>query len=49
MERLNYGIITLLLKTKEANKIQQYRLICLLNVVYKNFTENLMLRMEKKY
>jgi len=47
MERLNYGIITLLLKTKEANKIQQYRLICLLNVVYKIFTENLMLRMEK--
>jgi len=24
--RLNYGIITLLSKTKEANKIQQYRL-----------------------
>ena len=45
--RLNYGIITLLSKTKEANKIQQYKPICLLNVVYKIFTKTLMLRLEK--
>jgi mannosylglycoprotein endo-beta-mannosidase len=35
--RLNYGIITLLPKIKEANNIRQYRPICLLNVVYKIF------------
>ena len=45
--RLNYGTITLLPKTKEANKIQQYMPICLLNVIYKIFTKTLMLRMEK--
>ena len=45
--RLNYGIITLLSKTMEANKIQQYKPICLLNVVYKIFTKTLMLRLEK--
>lgn len=45
--RLNYGIITLLPKIKEANKIQQYRPICLLNVLYKIFTKTLMLKMEK--
>ena len=46
MERLNYGLITLLPKVKEANRIQQYRPICLLNVVYKIFTKSLMLRLE---
>ena len=45
--RLNYGTITLLPKTKEANKIQQYRPIFPLNVIYKIFTKTLMLRMEK--
>lgn len=45
--RFNYGIITLLPKIKEANKIQQYRPICLLNVIYKIFTKTLMLRLEK--
>jgi len=45
--RLNYGTITLLPKIKEANKIKQYRPICLLNVVYKIFTKTLMLRLEK--
>ena len=47
MERLNYGTITLIPKIKDANQIQQYRPICLLNVVYKIFTKALMLRMEK--
>jgi hypothetical protein len=35
VRRLNYGIITLLPKTKEANKIQQFRPICVLNCLYK--------------
>jgi len=46
IERLNYGTITLLPKIKEANQIQQYRHICLLNVIYKIFTKTLMLRLE---
>ena len=46
LKRLNYGTITLLQKTKEANKIQQYRPICLLNVIYKIFTKVLMMRLE---
>ena len=36
---LNFSVITLLPKTQEANKIQQYRPICLLNVSFKIFTE----------
>jgi hypothetical protein len=36
---LNFGVITLLSKTKEAIKIQQYRPICLLNVSFKIFTK----------
>ena len=44
--RLNYEIITLIPKLKEASKIQQYRLICLLNVSFKIFTKALMLRFE---
>ena len=45
--RLNYGTIILLPKSREANCIQQYRPICLLNVVYKIITKALMLRLEK--
>jgi hypothetical protein len=45
--RLNYGVITLLPKVKDANNIKQYRPICLLNVVYKIFTKTLMLRLDK--
>lgn len=45
--RFNYGVITLLPKVNDANKIQQYRPICLLNVVFKIFTKTLMLRLEK--
>jgi hypothetical protein len=44
--RLNYGVITLIPKLKDASKIQQYRPICLLNVSYKIFTKALMLRFE---
>ena len=46
LKRINYGTITLLPKIKEANKIQQYRPICLLNVVYKIFTKVLKLILE---
>ena len=46
LSRLNYGTITLIPKIKEANQIQQYRPICLLNVVFKFFSKTLMLRLE---
>mgnify|MGYP003702354059 FL=1 len=36
---LNFGTIILLPKCVEAMKIQQYRLICLLNVSFKFFTK----------
>ncbi|WVZ62771.1 LOW QUALITY PROTEIN: hypothetical protein U9M48_012475, partial [Paspalum notatum var. saurae] len=36
---LNFGVITLILKIQEANQIQQYRLIYLLNVSFKIFTK----------
>lgn len=39
IKRLNYGMITLVPKLKEANTIKQYRPICLLNVDYKIFTK----------
>lgn len=37
LSRLNFGEIVLLPKTKEAESIQQYRPICLLNVSFKIF------------
>jgi hypothetical protein len=46
IKRINYGIITLLPKTKEASRIQQFIPICLLNCIYKWFTKCLTLRME---
>ena len=36
---LNFGVITLLPKVVEAKQIQQYRLICVLNVCFKIFTK----------
>jgi hypothetical protein len=36
---LNFGIITLIPKTQNATKIQQYRPICVLNVSFKIFTK----------
>jgi hypothetical protein len=36
---LNFGTIILLPKCEEAMRIQQYRLICLLNVSFKVFTK----------
>jgi len=43
---LNYGIITLLPKVIDAEKIQQYRPICLLNCIYKWITKVLTIRLE---
>lgn len=45
--RFNYGVISLLPKIKDTNKIQQYRPICLLNVVFKIFTKTLMFILER--
>lgn len=46
ISRLNYRIITLLPKIKEASKIQQFRPICLLNCLYKLITKTLTIRLE---
>jgi hypothetical protein len=37
LKRLNFGVITLVPKLQDANKIKQYRHICLLNVDFKIF------------
>lgn len=47
MSRMNYGMITLIPKLKEANNIKQYRPICLLNVDYKWSTKVLTMRLAK--
>ena len=39
VSRFNYGLLTLLPKSNDANSIQQYRPICLLNVIFKIFTK----------
>jgi len=39
IKRLNFGVITLVPKVREANSIKQYRPICLLNVDFKCFTK----------
>jgi hypothetical protein len=46
IKRLNYEIITLLSKVKEAKKIQQYMPICLLNCLYKWITKCLTIWLE---
>jgi hypothetical protein len=46
ISRLNYSIVTLLPKIKDASKIQQFRPICLLNCLYKLITKVLTLRVE---
>jgi hypothetical protein len=45
LSRLNYGMISLIPKIKEANNIRQYRPICLLNVDYKWFSKVFTLRL----
>ena len=44
---LNFGVITLLPKTQETNKIQQFRPICLLNVSFKIFTKVVTFRINR--
>jgi hypothetical protein len=44
---LNFGVLTLLPKVTDAVQIQQYRLICLLNVSFKIFTKVLNNRLLK--
>jgi hypothetical protein len=46
IKRINYGIITLLSKIKEVERIQQFRPIYLLNCLFKWFTKCLTLRLE---
>jgi hypothetical protein len=46
VKRINYGIITLLPKVKNAEKIKQFRPICLLNCMYKWITKCLTIRLE---
>jgi hypothetical protein len=47
VNRINYGVITLLPKFVDANKIQQYRPICLLNCLCKLITKVITIRLEK--
>jgi hypothetical protein len=46
IQRINYGIITLLPKVSDADKITQYRPICLLRYIYKLITKVLTIRLE---
>lgn len=41
IKRLNFGVITLVPKAKEATNIRQFRPTCLLNVQFKIFTKTL--------
>jgi hypothetical protein len=43
--RLNFGEVILLPKVNEAERIQQYRPICLLNVSFKIFTKHATIRL----
>jgi hypothetical protein len=43
--RLNFGRIILLPKVNEADRIQQYKPICLLNVSFKIFTKVAIIRL----
>ena len=45
LDRLNYGVISLLPKGSDADRIQKYRPICLLNVILKIITKILVNRL----
>ena len=47
VQRLNYGVITLLPKVSGAERIQQFRPICLLRCPYKLITKTMDRRVEK--
>jgi hypothetical protein len=47
VSRMNYGVITLLPKVTDAEKIQQFMPIWLLNCLYKLITKVLTIRLEK--
>lgn len=47
IDRLNFGVITLIPKTKDAIQIQKFRPICLLNVSFKIITKMLMNRLNE--
>ena len=47
ISRINYGVITLVPKTKDAKQIQKFRPIYLLNVNFKIITEVLVNRLSK--
>jgi hypothetical protein len=47
LSRLNYGLISLIHKSKEVNTIKQYMPICLLGVDYKWFTKVLTKRLTR--
>src|SRR4051794_38058650 len=47
LARLNFGIITLIPKVKDARQIQNFRPICLLNVSFKIITKVLINRLSK--
>ena len=47
LRRLNYGVVTLIPKTKDAATIKQYRPICLDYVCYKIVTKVLTNRLER--
>lgn len=47
LSRMNYGVITLILKV-EANNVKQFRPSCLLNVSFKIFTKLLIDRLTNK-
>jgi hypothetical protein len=43
--RINYGVVSLIPKGKDADRIQKYRPICLLNMLFKIFTKILVNRL----
>jgi mannosylglycoprotein endo-beta-mannosidase len=46
LERINYGIIKIIPKSDDAEIIQKYRPICLLQVLFKIFTKTMTVRVE---
>jgi hypothetical protein len=46
LAKINYGIITLIPKGDDANTIQKYRPICLLQVLFNIFTKAVTVRLK---